>query len=167
MLGPNGVSAIIVPSSILSNSDSTYVETRSILLKYFDIISIAEFGSGTFGKTGTNTVTLFLRRKGNEPEQAVHYQNRVNDWFGGDTKKQKVFDDQHFIENYCQHIDIDFEDYRTLLQGKPNNNLLKAEMFVEYLDAFNKLTSTKNKKKQASFKKLSKEDKQKEHNKED
>ena len=162
MLGPNGVSAIIVPSSILSNSDSTYVETRSILLKYFDIISIAEFGSGTFGKTGTNTVTLFLRRKGNEPEQAVHYQNRVNDWFGGDTKKQKVFDDQHFIENYCQHIDIDFEDYRTLLQGKPNNNLLKAEMFVEYLDAFNKLTSTKNKKKQASFKKLSKEDKQKE-----
>lgn len=33
-------------------------------------------------------------------------------------------------------------------------------MFVEYLDAFNELTSTKNKKKQASFKKLSKEEKQ-------
>ncbi|NMH88065.1 N-6 DNA methylase [Flavivirga algicola] len=162
MLGPNGVGAIIVPSSILSNGDSTYIETRSILLKYFDIISISEFGSGTFGKTGTNTVTLFLRRKGNEPEQAVHYQNRVNDWFSGDTKKQKVFDDQHFIESYCQHIDIDFEDYKTLLQGKPNSNLLKVEMFVEYLDAFNKLTSTKNKKKQSSFKKLSKGDKQKE-----
>lgn len=162
MLGSNGVAAIIVPSSILSNTDSTYVETRSILIKYFDIISIAEFGSGTFGKTGTNTITLFLRRKGNEPEQAIHYANRVNSWFGDDTKKQKVFDDQHFIESYCQHVEIEFEDYKTLLQGKLNENLLKAEMFEEYKIAFNKLTSVKNKKKQASFKKITKEEQQKE-----
>ena len=155
MLGANGVAAIIVPSTVMSKDDSTYVTTRSILLKYFDLVAVAQFGSGTFGKTGTNTVTLFLRRKGNEPEQATHYQNRVNAWFGGDTKKQKVFDDQHFIENYCQHIEIDFNEYKTLLQGKPNENLLKTEMFVEYLDAFNKLTTTKNKKKQASFKKTS------------
>lgn len=162
MLGSNGVGAIILPSSILSNGDSTYVETRSILLKYFDIVAIAEFGSGTFGKTGTNTVTLFLRRKGNEPEQATHYKNRVNAWFGDDTKKQKVFDDQHFIENYCEHIEVDFDDYKTLLKGKPNKNLLDTDMFVEYLDAFNKLTTTKNKKKQTSFKKLSKEEREKE-----
>jgi len=162
MLGGNGVAAIIVPSTIMSKDDSTYVTTRSILLKYFDLVAVAQFGSGTFGKTGTNTVTLFLKRKGNEPEQETHYQNRVKSWFGDDSKKQKIFDDQYFIENYCEHIEIDFNDYKTLLQGKPNDKLLKADMFVDYLDAFNKLTSTKNKKKQASFKKMSKEDKQKE-----
>ncbi len=57
------MAAIILPSSILSNGGSTYIRAREILLQYFDIIAIAEFGSGTFGKTGTNTVTLFLRRK--------------------------------------------------------------------------------------------------------
>lgn len=162
LLGANGVGAIIVPSSILSNGDSTYVETRSILLKYFDIISITEFGTGTFGKTGTNTVTLFIRRKSNKPEESEHFQNRVNDWFGNDASKQKVFDDQHFIEGYCQHIEIDFEDYKSFLKGKPNQDLLETEMFTEYKDAFDKQTLVKNKKKQSSFKKLSKEEKQKE-----
>jgi type I restriction enzyme M protein len=162
MLGSNGVAAIILPSSILSNGDSTYIETRSILLKYFDIIAIAEFGSGTFGKTGTSTVTLFLRRKDNQPEQAEHYQNRVNSWFGSDTKKQKIFEDEHFIQNYCQHLEIDFSNYKTLLDSKPNKDLLKSEMFKEYKDAFDKLSTIKNKKKQSSFTKLTKEKQQKE-----
>ena len=61
LLGTDGIGAIILPSSILSNADTTYQKTRSILLKYFHIVAIAEFGSGTFGKTGTNTVTLFLK----------------------------------------------------------------------------------------------------------
>jgi len=160
MLGSNGVAAIILPASILSNGDSTYVETRSIILKYFDIIAISEFGSGTFSKTGTNTVTLFLRRKESKPEQAEHYQNRVNAWFSNDTKKQKIFEDEHFIQSYCQHIEIDFDDYKTFLTNKYSEALLKTEMFAEYKDAFNKLTTVKNKKKQSSFTKLSKQEQQ-------
>lgn len=157
LLAGNGVAAIIVPSSILSNDNRTYANTRSILLKYFDIVSIAELGSGTFGKTGTNTVTLFIRRKDNKPEQADHYANRIEDWFSTKDKKQKVFEDEHFIESYCKHIEIDFKNYKTLLVGKPSKELLKTEMFSEYEESFNKLTSIKNKKKQLSFKKLSKE----------
>ena len=164
MLGSNGVAAIIVPSSILSNGDSTYIETRSILLKYFNIVAIAEFGSGTFGKTGTNTVTLFLRRKGNQPEQAAHYLNRVHAWFNNDAKKQEIFADEHFIQSYCRHIEINFTDYKTLLDGKPNEDLLKTEMFTEYKDSFNQITSIKNKKKQRSFTNLTQEDQQKELN---
>lgn len=60
LLKENGIAAIILPSSILSNNN-IYEYCREIILKFFDIIAIAEFGSGTFGKTGTNTVTLFLR----------------------------------------------------------------------------------------------------------
>ena len=66
------MAAIILPSSILSNGGSAYIRAREILIQYFDIVAIAEFGSGTFGKTGTNTVTLFLRRKKFAPDTAAH-----------------------------------------------------------------------------------------------
>jgi len=81
LLKSGGVAALILPSSILSNGGNTYVKTREILLQYFDIVAIAEFGSGTFGKTGTNTVTLFLRRKPTQPDTAEHYRERVEKWF--------------------------------------------------------------------------------------
>ena len=67
LLKPNGVAGIILPSSILSNDSNIYCTVREILIKYFDIVSIVEFGSQTFGKTGTTTVTLFLRRKEENP----------------------------------------------------------------------------------------------------
>ncbi len=49
----------------------THIATREIILKYFDIVSIVELGSGTFGKTGTNTVVLFLKRKDKKPEPSI------------------------------------------------------------------------------------------------
>ena len=162
LLDANGVAAIILPKSILSNADSTYQETRNILLKYFSIVAIAEFGSGTFGKTGTNTVTLFLKRRNESPEIAQHYQNRVNSWFSNDIEKQKVFEDEHYITNYCKHLEYSFEDYKTLLKGEPTENLLETEMFIDYKMDFDILTKVITKKKQSSFKKLKKEEQEKE-----
>ena len=129
LLQCSGVAAIILPSSILSNGN-IYIKTREILLKNFDIVAIAEFGSGTFGKTGTNTVTLFLRRKSNNPDIAIHYQNRVNAWFAGDNTKDVVFDDQHLLEQYCAHIDVDFEQYTQLFGASPQ--IPDADIFGEY-----------------------------------
>ena len=48
LLCPGGVAAIILPSSVLSNG-SIYIKCREIILKYFDIVSIVEMGSVTFG----------------------------------------------------------------------------------------------------------------------
>ena len=166
LLKPGGVAGIIVPSSLLSKgnqknsskSKNTYVATREILLKYFDIVAIAEFGSGTFGKTGTNTVTLFLRRKKQNPSQAEHYLNRIEAWFNNDTGKDIVFKDTQLINKYCSHIEIDTDVYKTLLNGKPNEKLLKTEVFVEYKKDFDKLSDIKNKKKQRVFKQFSKEE---------
>lgn len=170
LLKPGGVAAIIVPSSILSKGSSrttskkqnVFVATREILLKYFDIVAIAEFGSGTFGKTGTNTVTLFLRRKEEDPAPADHFFNRVETWFKGDMTKEKVFEDEHLIKEYCRHLEYDFEDYKSLLKGKPNKNLLETELFQEYRKDFDKWSEIKNRKKQKSFKDLVKEEQEKE-----
>jgi type I restriction-modification system DNA methylase subunit len=92
LLKAGGIAAIILPSSILSNASGVYIKTREILLQYFDIVAIAEMGSGTFGKTGTNTVTLFLRRKQTAPDTAAHYAERVAEWFKGcgNNKRKQV-----------------------------------------------------------------------------
>lgn len=163
LLQPDGVAGIIVPSSILSKGSSrvaskktnVYVAVREILLKYFDIVAIVEFGSGTFGKTGTNTVTLFLRRRKENPAPADHYRNRVESWFNGDDRKDALFADEKYLRNYCNHLEYTLADYKTLLQGSPNDALLKTEMFVEYRREFEKLAETKNRKKQKSFEALS------------
>ena len=170
LLKTDGVAGIIVPSSILSKgkanstspSKNVYVATREILLENFDIMAIAEFGSGTFGKTGTNTVTLFLRRKTvTDPTQANHYRQRVNDWFNPFENPQNstIYADEHFIREYCEHLDLNFEDYNTLLQGQPNDDLLTTEYFTAYQSAFDKSTEIKNLKKSKLFKQKSETEK--------
>ena len=147
LLAPEGVAAIILPSSILSNSSNIYIKTREILLQYFDFVAIAEFGSGTFGKTGTNTVVLFLRRKKSEPELATHYRNRVEAWFSNNHDQDHRYEDGAAIERYTQHIGVPYDEYITLLNGNPSEDLMKHEIFTAYKAEFSNNTVAKNIKK--------------------
>ena len=159
LLKSGGVAAIILPSSILSNGGSTYIRAREILLQYFDIVAIAEFGSGTFGKTGTNTVTLFLRRKPTQPDTAEHYRERVEEWFKGcatSKRKQAIYKDGHLIEQYCAHINVPLADYQSLLRGEMEGSWKQQEHFQPYHDKFDKSTELVNLRKQKKFKALSK-----------
>lgn len=142
LLCPSGVAAIILPSSVLSNGN-IYKKCREIILKYFDIISIVEMGSGTFGKTGTNTVTLFLRRKSENPALAIHYKYRVDAWFNGNTMHDERYADLGLLERYCERIGVRTEDYKTLFVSSPNDELLKTDLFKEYLDKFSNDTRAK------------------------
>jgi type I restriction enzyme M protein len=170
LLKSDGVAGIIVPPSILnrgkakstSKSKNIYVATRELLLKYFDIVAIVEFGSGTFGKTGTSTVTLFIRKKKDNPASADHYANRVDSWFKGDKTKNGIFEDEDFIRNYCDRIEIEFSDYSTLLEGKPSQNLLESDIFKIYKKEYEQWTEIKKLKKQKSFKDISKQEQEEE-----
>jgi len=154
LLAPSGIAVIILPSSILTNEDAVYTKARETILQYFDMIAIAEFGSGTFGKTGTNTVTLFLRRKAEHPSLSDHYKNRVDIWFKDDFDKDRVFDDMEILMAYCAHIKVNMEDYKTLLSATPNKTLLESSIFETYKTAFDKLTKIKNRMKQKTFQKM-------------
>lgn len=154
LLKAGGVAAIILPSSILSNGNGTYIKTREILLQYFDIVAIAEFGSGTFGKTGTNTVTLFLRRKQTAPDTAEHYRERVAEWFASD-ENQPIYQDEHLIDRYAAHIGIPAADYKTLLQGDAHGPWCQADYFDDYTKAFNDSADIKRLYTQRGFKALS------------
>ncbi|MCI8938232.1 MAG: N-6 DNA methylase [Lachnospiraceae bacterium] len=150
-----GVAAIVLPSSVLSNGN-IYTSCREILLKYFDLIAIAELGSGTFGKTGTNTATFFLRRKGANPDLAEHFENRVNAWFDGDTTKDVVFEDGDNIEQYCGHCGIDAAEYRQWING---GKFPQAEIFFAYVKKAKTSVRYKNIQKKKVTKKYSEEDK--------
>lgn len=143
LLAPDGVAAIILPSSILTNSTNLYIRTREIIIQYFDIVSISEFSSGTFGKTGTNTVVLFLRRKKSEPELADHYRNRVNAWFGGNHGQDPRYEDADAIERYAGHIGVPYIDYMTLVDGTPSEALMQNEIFSAYYEKFSDDTEAK------------------------
>ena len=130
LLKDGGVAGIILPSSILSNT-GLYTETREIILKYFDILAIAEMGSNTFMATGTNTVTLFLKRRNNA------------DWLNIQASVNKIFTNlqdntvngiEKPISKYLTQVweELTFDDYKTLLQKTPNENVKKHEIYQEY-----------------------------------
>ena len=157
LMAPGGIVGVIVPSSILSNTDAVFTNTREILLQFFDIVSIAELGSGTFGKTGTNTVVLFLRRKTQRPEVSEHYRNRVDDFFEGDRESEE-YQDHYLIEAYCKHIEVPSEEYIKLFAQTsldPLSDLLEYDIFKDYQQAFDKSTEIKNLKKSNVFKRKS------------
>ena len=154
LMAPDGVVGVIVPSSILSNTEAVHNRTRELLLQFFDIVSIAELGSGAFGKTGTNTVVLFLRRKAKSPEPSEHYRNRVAEFFDGDDQVQ--YQDDDLIKAYCNHIDVSYEEYIKLFDQTsldPLSDLLEYDIFKDYRQDFDQSTEIKNLKKSNVFKK--------------
>ena len=135
LLRPGGVAAIILPSSVLTNGN-IYIRGREIVLEQFDIVAITEFGSGTFGKTGTNTVTLFLRKRADVAPLRTHYRNRVEAWFAGDTSKDVVFGDAHLLGEYCLAIGVDVEDYQVFASGNPGEAMWGRGIFKQYRESF-------------------------------
>lgn len=130
LLKDGGVAGIILPSSILSNT-GIYTQTREILLKHFEILAITELGSNTFMATGTNTVALFLRRRNNA--DAYNVEEAIKKCFVS-LQDLTINGIEQPLSKYIAHVwdSISFEDYKTLLQKTPNNNIAQHEIYKEY-----------------------------------
>lgn len=136
LMRAGGVAGIVLPISVL-NKGGIYARAREIILKNFDIVSLAEFGSGTFGKTGTNTVVLFLRRKETNTPAAEHYRNRVEKWFSMGDNADDIYQDSDLLQAYCDHCGYNLEDYRIFLKdGIINETLAETEVFKAYNESF-------------------------------
>lgn len=130
LLKDGGVAGIILPSSILSNT-GIYTQTREILFKHFEILAIVELGSNTFMATGTNTVTLFLRRRNNA--DAYNVEEAIKKCFVS-LQDITINGIEKPLKKYVAHVwdTISFEDYKTLLQKSPNKNIEQHEIYKEY-----------------------------------
>ena len=159
-----GVAGIILPSSILENS-GVYTKAREILLKYFEIRGITELGGSTFlAAKGVSTVVLFLKRRDNNFFKDREYIS--NDVFNGihiDTEKRYVKENT-FIKMFCEYRNFDYDDYVRFLKIEINEELLNAEMFSEYKDAFDDSKTVKDLKKKKFYKDYSENEKIKELN---
>jgi type I restriction enzyme M protein len=130
LLKDGGVASLILPSSILNNT-GIQTKTREIILQYFDIVAIAELGSNTFMATGTNTVTLFLRRRANKlsvewKKSVAHFFENLQDITINGIEKP--------VAKYLNYVweNISFSDYITLLEKNPNEAIQNQEIFKEY-----------------------------------
>lgn len=136
LLKDGGLAGIILPNSILSNT-GIYTRSREVILKYFEIIGIVKLGGNTFMATGTNTVTLFLRRRNNYIYKAIS--DQVSTAF--ETLNDLIINSiEHPITKYLEYSweGMSFEDYKTILTRSPNDVVQKHDLFLEYKS---KLTS--------------------------
>lgn len=135
LLKSGGVAGIVLPVSVLTK-DGIWSHAREIMLKFFDIISLAKFDKDTFGKTNTSTVTIFLRRKERNTPAYEHFASRVDDLFHGRNESDAVYQDTDALDAYCRHMGYDLDDYKIFLNGSINESLGQTEMFESYFNAF-------------------------------
>lgn len=158
LLKPRGIAAVVLPSSILSNSNPTsYMKAREHILKNFYIRAIVCFGGKTFGATSTSTITLFLEKFDELPTRYKMVQDSVAAIMSRSSLSN--WEDQDIFESYIAQIGIEQNQYRSFIsQNYDYNNFEDIEYFNNYIVAFEKSSAVFNKKKSKTFKKLSTEE---------
>lgn len=134
LLKAGGWAAVILPSSILTNS-GIHAKARAILLKYFKVKAIVEAGSNTFMKTNTSTVILFLERRGNEDHVNI---SRAIDRFFTAYQDVAVAGIENAFSAYVSNAydRLTFEDYISLFSGAPGEGAKAHELYEDYVKAF-------------------------------
>ena len=134
-----------------------YTKARDIILENFEIPAIAELGSKTFIATSTNTIILFLKRR--DDKFKTNRQYIAEDFIYSKDKKRKMdfIDSQLLLKKFAEHRELDVNDYRTLLDRKPNAKIKNWDLYKYYREWFVKLTEIKKLRNSATFKNLNKE----------
>ena len=131
LLKIGGWAGVVLPVSILSNG-GIYSKTREIIFKYFKVKAIVELGSGTFMKTGTNTIILFLERRPDNEYREIEI--AINKFFN-DTLDVTVLGIENVFSKFVQNVydDLNFEEYIELIKGKE----IEHELYKDYKKQFN------------------------------
>lgn len=154
LLKPEGIAAVILPSSILNKENESFIAARESLLKNFNIIAIATFGSKTFGATGTNTVILFLQ-KFNEPPKRT---NMVIDSVEAILSKADIdgWEDEYILRGYLKKIGLKKDIYNKFLSKSEDYTFWRGEnYFNQHYNEFINSSEYTKKSKQKTFQKLS------------
>ena len=135
LLKPNGIAAVILPSTILSNDSASYTGAREQLLQNFQIRAIVQFGNKTFGATGTNTVVLFLKKYSEPPKRKDMISDSVAAILAG--KELTDWEDKDIFDAYTAQIDVIQEVYISFVnEALSLSELSGIEHFKMYVDAY-------------------------------
>ncbi len=151
LLKPNGIAAVILPSSILSNDNASYTGAREQLLQNFYIRAIVAFGSKTFGATGTNTVVMFLEKYNEPPKRSDLSSDSVDAVFSG--AELKEWKDKEILEAYISQIEVDKDIYGAFLKKRYSlDELHGIDYFKMYVAAFAESSNAKSLQKSKAYK---------------
>lgn len=154
LLKPNGIAAVILPSSILSNTSNSYIGARDAILKNFKIKAISQFADKTFGATDTSTIILFLQKYDEPPKHFKIIEDTVQAIFND--QKVAEWQDNEILEDYIDHIGVDKNLYINFLEGSLDYKKFREdEYFKMYVNNFEKSTELRNMEKLVSFNNLS------------
>lgn len=159
LLKAKGVAAVILPSSILNKENESFIAARESLLRNFYIRAVVQFGSKTFGATGTNTVVMFLEKYNEPPKRYKVVADAVNAIL--DNKDLSLWEDRDILNAYLAKIDVQEEDYEAFicLIGS-YNNWQGHKYFGKYVESFERSKIYIDKKKQKTFSKLPEKEQQ-------
>lgn len=160
LLKPRGIAAVVLPSSILSNDSSSYIGAREMILQNFLIRAIVQFGSKTFGATGTNTVVLFLEKYNEPPKQKDMAYDSVTSILSGSELEE--WRDKEIFESYVDKIAVSEDVYASFTkQTLTFDDINNIEYFKMYLSVFNTDNSIVKYKNTKTFKNLTDDEKAK------
>ena len=131
LLRIGGWAGIVLPSSTLTNG-GIYSRARDIIFRHFHIRAIVELGSGTFMKTGTNTVVLFLeRRKDSECESVM----QAIDSFFANRRDVTVFGIEHAFSAFVANAyeGLTFDDYVSFINENANESMRSHDLWKDYV----------------------------------
>lgn len=134
LLKPKGIAAVILPSSILSNSSTSYIKAREEIIKNFAVHAIVQFGSKTFGATGTNTVVLYLQKNNEPPVKSEIVKDNITAIF--ENEDLKVVSDKEIFDSYCNKISVSKEDYLSFIKASRNNEDYKQHKTHAYFGMY-------------------------------
>lgn len=138
LLRPQGIAAVVLPASILTNG-GCYTTAREELLQNFMFRAIVSFGSKTFGATGTNTVTLFLERYNEPPRIAAITQDSVSAIMSG--AELTDWSDRQLFDAYIARQGVKADTYRKFLaRDLKLQEVEKDDYLKTYTDAFSSMT---------------------------
>ena len=158
LLKPQGVAAVILPSSILNKENESFIVARESLLRNFNIKAIATLGSKTFGATGTNTVILFLQKFDEPPKR----EDMVEDSVTAILSNTNIdgWEDESILRGYLKKIGIKKDLYFAFLGKTEDYDYWKDDdYFSQHYNVFTNSSEYAKKITQKTFAKLS--DKQK------
>ena len=151
LLKPQGIAAVILPSSILSNDSASYTGAREQLLQNFYIRAIVALGAKTFGATGTNTVVMFLEKYNEPPKKIDLSTDSIDAIFSGATLTE--WKDKEVLEAYIAQIEVEEDVYKAFLSKNYTlDELNDIEYFKMYVGAFADSAVSKNLQKTKAYK---------------
>lgn len=125
LLKDDGIAAIVLPTSIISNN-GIHEDARENIIKHFYICGIVKMGTNTFMATKVETVILFLKKRPIE-----HYENAkiLVTKFMNDYKDFSYNENLEIIRKYAETYNLNFEDYISILKENPTNSAKESDYY--------------------------------------